>query len=65
MVRNIVGVLMKIGRGERPPEWMIDVLNAKNRCAAAETAPPDGLYLTQVTYPEKYTFPLSRQPFLI
>lgn len=65
MVRNIVGVLMKIGSGFKEPIWMQEVLAAKNRRAAAETAAPDGLYLTQVRYPVSYCFPLSAPLFLL
>lgn len=65
MVRNIVGVLTKIGAGRQPPGWMQEVLQAKNRRAAAETAPAEGLYLTAVRYPEPYIFPLSLQTILI
>lgn len=65
MVRNIVGVLLKIGAGFKEPQWMQEVLLAKNRRAAAETAPADGLYLTCVKYPEPYIFPLSGPLFLI
>lgn len=57
MVRNIAGVLMKIGRGYKDATWMHEVLLAKSRKAAAETAPPDGLYLTHVRYPQKYALP--------
>lgn len=65
MVRNIAGVLMKIGRHEEKPDWIKTVLEAKNRQAAAETAPSDGLYLIRVTYPPPYTFPLSDPLFLL
>lgn len=65
MVRNIAGTLMKIGAGFREIEWMPEVLQAKSRRAAAETAPAGGLYLIKVTYPEPYHFPLSDQLFLI
>jgi tRNA pseudouridine38-40 synthase len=65
MVRNIVGVLMKIGSGARGPSWMKEVLLAKSRRAAAETAPADGLYLTQVTYPGPYIFPVTDEMFLL
>ncbi len=65
MVRNIAGVLIKIGAGYHPPEWMQTVLAAKSRKAAAETAAPDGLYLTQVRYPEPYIFPVSQSLFLL
>ncbi|SRR5579883_672108 len=65
MVRNIAGVLMKIGGGLKDPSWMQEVLQARDRRAAAETAPPDGLYLIQVRYPEPYLFPPSSPLFLI
>ncbi len=65
MVRNIAGTLMKIGAGFREVAWMHEVLQAKSRQAAAETAPAGGLYLTTVRYPEPYLFPLSDQLFLI
>ena len=65
MVRNIAGVLMKIGAGFKEPAWMQEVLLAKSRRAAAETASPDGLYLTTVRYPEPYIFPLSGSMFLV
>ena len=57
MVRNIAGVLLKIGSGRMPPEWMQTVLAAKSRQMAAETAPPYGLYLIKVSYPGPYLFP--------
>jgi tRNA pseudouridine38-40 synthase len=50
MVRNIVGTLVEVGRGAREPEWMLEVLAAKNRIAAGPTAPPEGLYLLEVYY---------------
>lgn len=54
MVRNIVGVLMAVGSGQKSPVWVNEVLLAKDRRLGAETAPPYGLYLSDVTYPEKY-----------
>ncbi|OGT38822.1 MAG: tRNA pseudouridine(38-40) synthase TruA [Gammaproteobacteria bacterium RIFCSPHIGHO2_12_FULL_38_14] len=65
MVRNIAGVLMKIGAGLKPPLWMKEVIEAKDRRYAAETASPAGLYLVQVKYQEPYTFPLPRQLILL
>lgn len=65
MVRNIAGVLMKIGAGFKDPAWMQEVLLAKSRRAAAETAPAEGLYLIKVSYPEPYIFPVSDSMFLI
>lgn len=57
MVRNIVGVLLRIGIGAQPPSWMQHVLQAKDRRQAAETAAPTGLYLHKVSYPAPYLFP--------
>jgi tRNA pseudouridine38-40 synthase len=65
MVRNIAGTLMKIGSRLKKPEWIHEVIQAERRQAAAETAPPDGLYLTRVSYPEPYIFPLAEPLFLL
>jgi len=65
MVRNLAGVLMKIGAGLKEPEWIQEVLAAKSRKAAAETAPADGLYLIQVRYPNQYNFPVANAPILL
>lgn len=57
MVRNIAGVLMAIGEGERPLEWSREVLEAKDRTLGGVTAAPYGLYLTKVGYSEKFAIP--------
>ncbi len=54
MVRNIAGVLMAIGRGERPVSWVPELLQCRDRRAAGVTAPPHGLYFTAVDYPERF-----------
>lgn len=59
MVRNIVGVIIRIGRGLKEPEWMQELLLIKDRKQAAETAPASGLYLIRVEYPSPYIFPES------
>jgi len=51
MVRTIVGSLVDVGRGHRPPHWIAEVLPVKYRQAAGRTAPAWGLYLKQVKYP--------------
>ena len=57
MVRNIAGVLMAIGAGERPVEWSAEVLAARDRTLGGVTAPAEGLYFTGVRYPERYRLP--------
>ncbi|HEX7045312.1 MAG TPA: tRNA pseudouridine(38-40) synthase TruA [Burkholderiales bacterium] len=57
MVRNLAGVLLAIGAGERPPEWAREVLEARDRTKGGVTAPADGLYLTAVEYPESFGIP--------
>lgn len=57
MVRNIVGVLIEVGRGRQPPTWVNEVLQARDRKAAAATAPPHGLYFVGVDYPTEYELP--------
>lgn len=54
MVRNIAGVLISVGSGRQPKHWVKEVLLAKDRKKGAETAPPYGLYLVNVLYPERY-----------
>lgn len=44
MVRNIMGCLVAVGSGARVPDWMGEVLRARDRDAAAPTFSPDGLY---------------------
>lgn len=66
MVRNIVGVLLPIGRGIQPPVWAKEVLQARQRSAGGVTAAPNGLYLTSVSYPEPYDFPRNlKTPFFL
>ena len=57
MVRNLAGVLMDIGAGEREPDWARVVLDARDRTVGGITAPPDGLYLTAVEYPAQFNIP--------
>jgi len=57
MVRNIAGVLMAIGEGEKPVEWSREVLEARDRTLGGVTAHPSGLYLTSVGYPEAFGIP--------
>jgi len=59
MVRNIMGTLMVIGRGEQPVTWIQEVLQAQDRKKAGMTAQAAGLYLINVEYPEEHGLPDS------
>lgn len=57
MVRNIVGSLLEVGFGNKPEQWISELLALKDRHKAAATAKPNGLYLVDVTYPEEFNLP--------
>lgn len=57
MVRNIMGVLIAIGKGEKPVAWAKQVLESKDRTQAGLTAKPDGLYLVKAHYPVEFQLP--------
>ncbi len=50
MVRNIVGLLVDVGRGILPPAGFKEILEARDRTRAGITAPPQGLFLKEVRY---------------
>ena len=62
MVRNIVGVMLKIGAGERPPEWAAEVLEGRDRRHGGITARPNGLYFLGVQYPQQFELPVIMTP---
>lgn len=49
MVRSLVGALLLVGEGRRPPSWPAEVLEAGTR--VAHVAPAHGLVLEEVGYP--------------
>jgi tRNA pseudouridine38-40 synthase len=57
MVRNIVGSLIYIGSGRRPPEWLDELLQSRDRTRAAPTFSPAGLYLAAVEYDAAWALP--------
>lgn len=57
MVRNIVGSLAMVGRGERPEAWIAELLAGRDRTVAGPTAPPDGLLFVGPLYPAKWGLP--------
>lgn len=60
MVRIIVGTLLTVGRGERPPEWVGEVLAGGDRRRAGTTAKAAGLYFLGPRYPERFRLPVPR-----
>lgn len=50
MVRSVVGTLIDIGRGHRPPGTIRRLLLTRQRRLAGPTAPPQGLTLVEVRY---------------
>jgi len=57
MVRNIAGMLIAVGSGDKTVDWAAEVIAAKDRKLAGVTALPNGLYLVKVEYPEQYQLP--------
>ena len=57
MVRNITGTLAAIGMGEAEVDWALEVLESRDRTAAGVAAPPWGLTLVAVDYPEVLDLP--------
>jgi tRNA pseudouridine38-40 synthase len=51
MVRYLTGTLVDIGLGQRPPEEMDALLANEPGLETSSPAPPEGLFLTGVTYP--------------
>lgn len=57
MIRNIMGCLLAIGQGHQTPDWLLDVMAARRRDAAAPTFSPDGLYFLGPVYEDRYGLP--------
>jgi tRNA pseudouridine38-40 synthase len=61
MIRNIMGCLLVVGQGQQPPDWIDQVLAARDRHVAAPTFSPDGLYFLGPVYGPEWNLP-SRTP---
>jgi tRNA pseudouridine38-40 synthase len=57
MVRNIVGSLLEVGRGRRPPAWIGQLLAGRDRNLAGATAVPQGLTFVGPRYPSQWGLP--------
>jgi len=53
MVRAIVGTLIDVGRGKTTIGEWVAIIEKKDRCAAGTSAPPQGLFLTGIDYPDE------------
>ena len=56
-VRNMVGALVWVGLGRRPPDWVAEVLVSRDRTQGAATFAADGLYLARVDYDASWGLP--------
>jgi tRNA pseudouridine38-40 synthase len=59
MARNILGCLVAVGTGRRPPEWLAQVRDTRRREDAAPTFPPDGLYFLGPYYDARHELPTT------
>jgi len=57
MIRNIMGCLLQVGQGHQQPQWMGQVLAARDRDTAAPTFSPDGLYFLGPVYGPEWNLP--------
>ena len=60
MVRNIVGSLIEVGKGDQRPDYITEILLAKDRAVAPATSKPGGLYLVAVDYPAEFDLPIPQ-----
>lgn len=56
-IRNMVGALVWVGLGRRPPGWIGELLESRDRRQGASTFAPDGLYLADVRYDAEWGLP--------
>ncbi|MGH3821599.1 MAG: tRNA pseudouridine synthase A, partial [Pseudonocardiaceae bacterium] len=52
MVRSLVGALLAVGDGRRGPDWPVELLRHTTRASEVTVAPPHGLTLIGVDYPD-------------
>lgn len=62
MVRNIASMLAQVGRAEQQVSWVSELLAGKDRSKLGPTAPPQGLYLAQISYASELGLPGGRLP---
>lgn len=57
MVRNMVGMLVYVGKGAQSPAWATELLLSRDRSKGAPTFGPEGLYLEKIEYEAKWGLP--------
>ncbi len=62
MVRNIMGALLHVAKGNQPAQWMSEMLELRDRSLAPPTFMPDGLYLAGVSYAPEFGLPSEPTP---
>jgi tRNA pseudouridine38-40 synthase len=62
MVRKVVGTLLEVGRGRIAPEQIPEIFASKDRTRSGPTAPPEGLYLVSIEYPDPLAGKWWRNP---
>ena len=65
MVRNIVGSLIQVGKGEKSGQWFDEVFHGQDRTLAGVTAESQGLCFMNVRYDPKYRLPDSAEVFAL
>lgn len=63
MIRNIMGCLIAVGQGRKTPDWLLQVLQARSRQAAAPTFSPQGLYFLGPRYADHWGLPSHTAAF--
>ena len=53
MVRSVVGTMVEVGLGKRHAGELLGIIRSQDRSKAGQLAPPDGLYLVGVGYPDE------------
>ena len=49
-IRNMVGILIRVGENKILPEKIEEIIESKDRTKSGKTAPSEGLYLTNIEY---------------
>lgn len=60
MVRNIMGSVVAVGEGQQSVEWIREVLESRDRKQGGIAAPPHGLTLVSVDYPDEALIPMQQ-----